>query len=265
MGIAGSAVAGVILTKWAYPQNFQLLFVLAFAAMLVSYFGLALNRERDSQVIKNHPSLLGYLRMLPAVLRRDRNYRVFLISRSVAYLGMMAGGFFIVYGAEKFGVGGAEVGALNAMFVGSQTLMNLLWGLLGDRKGHKIVLAGSTLSMVLAAAAMLLIPYSWVLWVAFFLVGSAYAGENVSGMNIILEFCADEDRPTYIGLTNTLLAPWRGLAPVIGGFLASALGYSPLFLATALVSLVGALMLGLWVKEPRRVRMDAQLSTLPEP
>jgi hypothetical protein len=28
-------------------------------------------------------------------------------------------------------------------------------------------------------------------------------------------------------------------------------GYSPLFLATALVSLLGAVMLGLWVKEPR--------------
>jgi hypothetical protein len=33
------------------------------------------------------------------------------------------------------------------------------------------------------------------------------SADSVSRMNIILEFCAPEDQPTYIGLTNTLLAP----------------------------------------------------------
>jgi MFS family permease len=171
MGIAGSAVAGAILAKGVFPQSYVLLFVLAYAAMMMSYLGLALNREPDSEVVKKHSSLLTYLRLLPAVLRRDHNYRVFLISRSVSFLGMMAGGFYIVYGAEKFGIGGAEVGAFNAMLVGSQTLMNLLWGLLGDRKGHKIVLVGSVVAVVLAAFAALAIPFKGVLWLVFFLMG----------------------------------------------------------------------------------------------
>jgi predicted MFS family arabinose efflux permease len=52
---------------------------------------------------------------------------------------------------------------------------------------------------------------------------------------------------------------------LIGGFIASALGYSPLFLATALVSLVGAGMLALWVKEPRKGRQTVEVSALPQP
>jgi MFS family permease len=251
MGLAGSAVAGTILDTWPYPQSYMMLFILAFAAMVLSFVGLSLNREPDSEVIKQHPSLLSYLRLLPEVMRRDRNYRIFLVGRSVAYLSMMAGGFYIVYGAEKFAISGGQVGAFNAMLVGSQTVMNLLWGMLGDRKGHKIVLAGSVLAMALAAIAALAVPDRWVLWLVFFLQGAAFAGENVSGLNIILEFCAPEDRPTYIGLTNTLLAPSRALAPLVGGWLAAVWGYSPLFLATALVSLLGAGLLALWVKEPR--------------
>ena len=256
MGIAGSAIAGTILADVSYPQSYMLLFILAFAAMAVSYLGLSLNREQDS-VIKKHDSLLTYLRQLPAVLRRDRNYRVFLISRSVSYLSMMAGGFYIVYGAEKFGISGVEVGAFNALLVGSQTVMNLLFGMLGDRKGHKIVLAGAMLAMALAAFAALLITQQAVLWLIFFLLGAASAGENVSGMNIILEFCAAEDRPTYIGLTNTTLAPSRAIAPLIGGWLAATWGYPPLFLATALVSLLGAGLMGFWVKEPRKNELPA--------
>jgi hypothetical protein len=51
------------------PTELPALFVLASVAMLVSYLGLSLNRERDGGSVKNHPSLLGYLRMLPGVLR----------------------------------------------------------------------------------------------------------------------------------------------------------------------------------------------------
>ena len=114
MGIAGSAIAGTILSDWQFPQSYMLLFMLAFAALMISYLGLSLNREQDSEIIKKHDNLLTYLRRLPEVLRRDRNYRIFLISRSVSYLSMMAGGFYIVYGAQKFGMSGAEVGAFNA-------------------------------------------------------------------------------------------------------------------------------------------------------
>lgn len=251
MGIAGSAVAGTILEKWSYPQSYALLFMLAFAALIISFVGLSLNREPDSEVVKNHGGMVNYLRQLPGVLRRNKNYRIFLFSRSVAYLSMMAGGFYIVYGAEKFHIDGVQVGAFTAMLVGSQSLMNVLWGLLGDRKGHKIVLAGSMLAMALAALAALVIPYKDVLWLVFFLLGTASAGETVSGLNIILEFCEPEERPTYIGLTNTLLAPSRAAAALIGGWLASAWGYSPLFLVTMVISLFSALLLGLWVKEPR--------------
>ena len=38
----------------------------------------------------------------------------------------------------------------------------------------------------------------------------------MSRLNIILEFAVPEDQPTFIGLTNTLLAPVVFLAPIFG-------------------------------------------------
>jgi predicted MFS family arabinose efflux permease len=70
---------------------------------------------------------------------------------------------------------------------------------------------------------------------------------------IILEFCAPEDRPTYIGLTNTLLAPAKTLAPLIGGWLATWAGYHEMFVVALVVALLGGGLLTAWVREPRHI------------
>jgi MFS family permease len=254
MGIAGAAIAGRLLASLPFPQNYAMCFLLAFLFTSVSWMGLALNREPDSPSIRTHSSFLGYIRQLPAVIRRDRNYQSYLISRSISNLGGMAAGFFIVYGAERFGLNGAQVGGLTAVYVGIQALINLAWGYIGDRKGHKLVLVWSTAAMGLALLAALLVASPLVLWALFILLGVAVAGDNTSGLNIILEFCGDEERPTYIGLTNTLLAPSRAIAPLLGGWLATLLGFSPMFAVALVATIVGCLMLELLVREPRHIK-----------
>lgn len=260
LGIAGGALSGRILAQWAFPRNYGFSFLLAFAFAVLSWGGLALTREPASLSVKPRVSLSHYLRQLPAVLRRDHNYLRFLVSRSVANLGTMAIGFFIVYGKEHVLDSIEQVGTLTAILVGSQAVMNLLWGLVGDRRGHKLVLCSAAVMMAITAATAMLVSSVMGLWVVFALLGIAMSADSVSGMNITLEFCAPEDRPTYIGLTNTLLAPARTLAPILGGWLATWAGYRGMFLVALLVSLAGAALLALWVREPRIVRRDERLA-----
>jgi MFS family permease len=252
MAIAGAALAGVILERWSFPTNFAICFLIAYIFNMVSWLGLSLNREPESEVTKPAVPFSAYLRQLPAIIRRDRNYQIYLISRSIANLGSMASGFFIVFGAERFGLEGAEVGLLTGILVASQTLMNLLLGVLADRKGHKIVLVLGALGMGLSAFSALVAQGHQALYAVFFFLGMAMAAESVSSLNIILEFCAPEDRPTYIGLTNTLLAPTRAIAPLVGGWLATWLGYSPLFVIALILSVGGSWLLARWLREPRK-------------
>ena len=251
MGIAGAALAGWFLTHFEYPMQYVLCFLVAGVFQFISWGCLALTREPESETVKEHTGLREYFKKLPGLLRRDHNYLAFLVTRSVMNLGMLASGFYIVYGAEKFGLSGAQVGWLTAVLVGTQALLNLLLGMLGDRFGHKIVLTVGTLAVALAALTALLMQNPAVLWLIFILLGTAMAADSVAGFSIIVEFGAPEDRPTYIGLTNTLLAPARALSPILGGWLAASLGYNWLF-GTALAAAAGAaLLLIWWLKEPR--------------
>jgi MFS family permease len=251
MGIVGAHFVGQILDTVPYPDNYAWLFTIAFAFAALSWVGLALNREPESLVIKAQIPLTRYFRRLPNVLRHNHNYRRFLISYAISRLGAMAVGFFLVFGNTRFELSGTQVGLLTAILIGSQAVMNVVWGWVGDRVGHKIVLTASAFILTAAALVAWSLTSEVGLIVTFVLLGAAIASDNVSKFNIVLEFAVPEDQPTYIGLTNTLLAPVVGLGPILVGWLVTVLDYRPLFLISAVLAVVGGALLLLWVREPR--------------
>jgi MFS family permease len=251
MGIVGAYFVGRILDMQPYPNNFVTLFGLAFFFMAISWVGLALNREPESPVVKASVSLFSYLKQLPDVLHRHHNYRRYLLSYSISKLGTMAVGFFLVYGHTSFNLSGGQVGLLTGTLIGSQAMMNLIWGWVGDRTGHKLVLTGSAFALALAALTAWFASSMTGLIVTFILLGVAVAGDDISKFNIILEFASSEAQPTYIGLTNTLLAPVVTLAPILGAWLATWLGYQGMFLMAMTLAASGGLLLAFWVQEPR--------------
>ncbi|MCY3799297.1 MAG: MFS transporter [Chloroflexi bacterium] len=250
MGIIGALFVGRVLDDLGYPLNFATLFLVAAIFMGISWIGLALNREPESPIVKEHIPFSRYFRRLPAILRDNRNYRRFLLSYCISRLSTMGVGFFIVYGNERFQLSGADVGLLTAILIGSQAAMQLLLGWLADRRGHK---ANLTISgFALAIAAVLAMGASDLIGLipAFILLGVGLASDHVSRLNIILEFAVPEDQPTFIGLTNTLLAPVVFLAPIFGGWLAD-VGFEALFTLMIVCGFAGGLLLFTWVKEPR--------------
>ena len=188
MGIIGAHFVGQILETVPYPDNYAWLFTIAFVFAALSWVGLALNREPESPVVKAQVPLTRYLRQLPAVLRTHHNYRRFLLSYAVSRLGAMAVGFFLVFGNTRYSLTGTQVGLLTAILIGSQAVMNVVWGWVGDRAGHKIVLTASAFTLTAAALIAWASTSEVGLIVAFVLLGAAIASDNVSKFNIVLEF-----------------------------------------------------------------------------
>lgn len=83
-------------------------------------------------------------------------------------------------------------------------------------------------------------------------------------MVMTLEFGKDNERPAYIGLSNTLVAPFTILAPIFGGWLADATGYGYTFLVTAIFGLITALVLHFMVRDPRHVSGELSAPAFPD-
>ncbi len=251
MGIVGAYFVGRILDAVAYPGNFSLLFLIACLPLAISWICLALTREPASEPAKESAPLRLYLRRLPLILRQHANFRRFLAGYGLLKLSMMAVGFFIIFGDRRFGFSGADIGLINALFIGSQALMRLVFGWLGDRWGHKRNLALSAACMALAAAFTLAASDVLSLLPAFFCLACALSSDSVSHQNIILEFAAPAEQPTFIGLTNTLIAPVTFLAPILAGWMAGAITLDALFLVSLACGLGAGALLLFWVREPR--------------
>ena len=254
MGVAGAYFVGRILDAHDFPGNFTLLFLIASVFMAISWCSLALTREPESDAVKPAQPLRHYFRHLPTVLRRHGNYRRFLISFALLKLSMMAVSFFIIFGDRSFGLTGADIGLISAVFIGSQAALRLLFGWLGDRWGHKRNLAISAGSMVLAAAIALSASNALGLLPAFICLACAVSSDGVSRFNIVLEFAAPADQPTYIGLTNTLIAPFTFVGPIFAGWMAAEFNDSNAVLGFPwlVASSAGALLIW-WVREPRNL------------
>ncbi len=288
IAIAGAYFVGWVLVSYAFPSNYALLFFLAFAFMFVSWAGLALTREPPSETTKEAVPLIRYLRKVSTVLKQDQNYRRYLISKSLVNMGGMSAGFFAVHGLELFSLDGRGVGLLTAVLVGTQAVLHPLWGLLADRVGHKTVLTAAAFFIILAPLSALIVggmagtellnvesvtaeatrsgaAASSPIWRAvpfgllltFVFLGAYLAADHTSSLNIILEFGSPENRPTYVGLTNTVLAPLTIGAPIFGGLLAGALGYSAMFSVALAVAVVAFCFMLFWVKEPRRTAFSS--------
>ncbi len=253
MGIIGAYFVGVILDDFGYPQNFATLFLIAAAFMGISWIGLALNREPESPVVKKQISQRRYFKQLPGILRENHNYRRFLLSYCINRLSLMGTSFFIVYGNDNFSLSGADVALLTAVLIGSEAVMQLALGWLGDRRGHKLNLMISGFAIALAALVAITASDLFSLIPSFVLLGAALASDRISHLNIVLEFAVPEDQPTFIGLTNTLLAPVTFFAPILGGWVATSFDYNSLFALTLLCGVTGGALLALWVKEPRHI------------
>ena len=251
MGVIGAFFVGKILDLVSYPESFSLLFLGAAGLTAISWIALALTREKDSIAVRAAIPLRRYFKQLPAILRAHHNYRRFLISYALLQLSMMAVSFYIVFGDSAYELSGAEIGLLNAIFIGTQALMRLVFGWLGDRWGHKRNLALAAGGLALAAAVALSSSDFSGLLVAYICLACALASDSVSNLNIVLEFAPEEARPTFIGLTNTILAPVTFVGPVFGGWIAGQFGIEWLFGVSLILGVIAAAMLALFVREPR--------------
>ncbi|MBN2117348.1 MAG: MFS transporter [Anaerolineales bacterium] len=250
-GILGALAVPFVLDKYTFPLGYVISFAIAAALIFISWVFLSLAREPAVPSSKPPVSQLDYMRSLPEVLRRDRNFRMYLLSQIIFYLSGMAIGFLAVYAVQTWHMSDAEASGFTVAFQIGLALANLFFGFLADRKGHKlsleICLMLSTFSLVLA----IFVPNPWWFFPIFFLRGAVNGGTFVSGISIVYEFTDAENRATYIGLANTLPGVAGSIAPLFGGWLAGAISYQAMFILAAVIGVVGWVLLRFAVREPR--------------
>jgi len=249
-----AVAAGVVLVAVAYPLNFVLCFFIASIGMFVSFAFLGMTREPELPAADSaHRTWGAFFAGLPRILRNDPNFRWFIVARTLAQIAALGLSFFTVYAVRRFDMTPQIAGIMTGALLMGQVISAPLMGWLGDRWGHRMVFAVGALLTALSTFLALSAPDLTWFYLVFALGGLTNSMLWTTGMVMTSEFGNDSDRPYYIGLANTLIAPATLIAPILGGWLADNVGFSATFGLATFGGLATALILFLFVRDPRGV------------
>ena len=136
--------------------------------------------------------------------------------------------------------------------VAIQVVSALVTGYLADRYGNKTALLVASVSLLGASIMAFVAPTLGWFSLVYLLLGINLGTEITARYNMSIEYGPAKKRSTYVGLMNTLLAPFY-LSGIIGGILSAWIGLQGVFLLGGVSSVAGIVYLARQVREPRTI------------
>jgi MFS family permease len=249
----GSLALTWIFSRFEFPTSYALAFFFGFALQLSSWIvQFNLVEPEQSRTVQRRP-MFAFLRAIPGVLRQNKAFGNFLGSSALLIVATMPVGFFTVYALKHFGAPEAVVGEFTLTIVAVQVVSALVNGYVADRFGNKAVLVIAAVCMLCASVVAVVASTLALYRMVFVFLGITLGSEVMARYNISVEYGPAEQRSTYIGMMNTLLAPFY-FSGLLGGYLSDTVGFPLMFIIGGLFSLLGISLLLLKVQDPYSAR-----------
>ncbi len=257
-GLGICATIGPVLGGYIY-EYFGYRTFMVMHAVLLTLAGLIRSRVRDPrEAIRRDlgfraPGFWVGFRQAVRAMASSQQFRLFfLVTCLVGFGGAAIGSLFSVFMSEVVHVDQASMGVLYSIAGVATIIASIASGVASDRFGKKPVLGVALFGMV--------VGYVWFLGARTMAVLSAvwlYQGlvGNLPGpaLDAVLADITDREsrgtvRSVFNGLQNLAMLP----APLIGGVLWDTVSPAAPFWFAAAVTLIGALVVIVWMKEPRK-------------
>ncbi len=257
----GALAAGLILTEIASPADFSILFLACFVSMMISMRFLASTREPIMPPTDAPEDQRAFWRSTRDILRRDINFRWFIVARIASQIAMMAIGFFTVYAVKRHDMSEATAGLMTAIMMVGSTISGPFFGWLGDRWSYRYTLSIAALCASGGALIAMIAPSAEWFAVVFALSAVPAMAWFAIQMAFLLNFGTLGERPAYIGLSNTLVAPATLIAPLLGGWLVDTVSYEAMFALAAVAGVVTAFVTSFMLRDPHRPTEISMMTT----
>jgi predicted MFS family arabinose efflux permease len=246
-----------------FPNNYALLFGAAGVLFVLSIpLGFFIHELPGGKALEKLPALREFLPDLGRVLRDDIPFRAYIITRMFTSLFLMAAPFYIGYATVKLGLSSdVAVPVLLAMLTIGSVGGALVYTWLGARRNMlsiQLALGAAALLPICALLARVVGPIP--LYFGFLLSGMSTSNLISGFQNWIVTYANPDQRPIYVGLSNTLTAVISLIAPFIGGSIVQYMGYEAVFVVALVMTLAALYTTLRYMHTPRAEPVVAALT-----
>lgn len=218
LAIAGGFLIKQTLEQFPGPQGYACLHFASFGLMVISFYFVSRIKEQEHTPPTEDEALSfkENIRSLPDILRKDKSFRHYVLSRILGS-GMWVGvPYFSLHVLEITERPESYLGLLVSAQMAGSFVGNFAGGAAGDLKGGRLVLIMARACYLSSFSLIALSTTMPSFLVAFFLFGAAISLNIIGHSTLMLELPPQNKRPTYVGLAAFLNAP----PMLIAGFVA---------------------------------------------
>jgi MFS family permease len=250
--LAGKYLVGQNVWGNGYSTTFLAAFVLT--SLGLTMFRL-LVKEPEPPTLRPRVDIRERVRDVPAMMRDNPAFFWFMVARTLAVANRIASPFYLLYAGGKIGMSGATIGELSFAYLMADTATNLIWGYLSDKSGFRSTFLVALVLWIGATGLLMGVHTLPMFMLAFFGLGAANSGYQMSSQNIVLEFGHRDDIAMRLALSNTAESTMAAVGPFIGGLIAAFIGYHAVFWVAMVCEAVSLGLLLAFVEEPRTKRL----------
>ena len=239
---------------WGNGYGATFLVAVVLTSLGLTAFSL-LVREPEPPTLREKTPIGQRLREFPDMLKGNPAFLWFMIARTFAIASRVAAPFYIVYASQTVSSSGATIGVLSFAYLIADTVANIVWGYLADRSGFRSIFLAALVFWIGATFLLMYAPSLPLIFVAFFGLGAANSGYQMSAQNIVFEFGHRDDMAMRLALSNTAESVMSTLGPFAGGAIAMLFGYHAVFWVAIVCETIALVLIVRLVEEPRKKRL----------
>lgn len=255
---AGPLLGGLLADTWGFRVPFVITSALLFVAGLIVWQGVHEHFQPGWQMAEQRIGFLAGWHHILAAPGVGLTYLMRFMSLLGQQMIVPIAPLFIQSLLPSTTHLGTLTGLATALTSVASTLSAVYLGRLGDRVGHRRVLAVSALAAAALFAPQSLVQHVWQLLVLQTFTGAAVGGIIPSLSALLTRYSQPGQEGAVFGLDNSVVSAGRAVAPIVSVALAYWFGLRATFLASAVMLGTAALVAQRWLPVPPRARLAAQ-------
>jgi MFS family permease len=235
--------------KMLWPNNFGVLFLLAFVTLIVAYTAMSMFKFPSNPPGNSADTMPSLWRECLNVFKTYPVMKRLIITELLTSKLALFMPFLTLYATQSRHIPLKWVGIFIVCMKLGTMLSNLLWMPIGNRIGTRILIHAGIITAITALVLSIFAYNVFFFSLAFFVTGLASSALMLGYNGYILEIGPAETRGLLVAIKGTMLLPLYFM-PLLGGLIADTMGYFWL-LVSGLVLFCLALFLALTLCEPR--------------
>lgn len=236
---AGPLIGGILADMYGFSVPFFVTAILLFAGGLLIHFGVHETFERPKVKVNEHrPTMVEQWKHVVTAEGVSMVYTMRFLVDLARNLIIPIAPLFVVSLLPSSANQNIFAGSLMAVSSATATVSGVYLGRLGDRIGHRTILLGAAIAVVVLYIPQVFVVNVWQLLSLQALAGFAIGGIIAAPSALLARYTEPGEEGAVYGLDNSITSAARALAPLVGAMVALWFGLRGTFAATAALFVV---------------------------